>query len=148
MVKLDMNCTAVEGGSSFCIPSTTSDGARPSLRIDTTLAPAALDATAACTENSKRYQSWQLENWFRKYEMDPASLAPGSVTAPKSDTGPSFTLKNTANNDMFSCTSSGQKNSTFDGSCKSNSTTTTAKFQFDPKLDFLTITQEWNCGNS
>lgn len=147
MIKLDMNCTTAEG-TGYCVPTSTSTGGRPTLRIDTTATPAPLDSSSACTDNSKRYQSWQIEKWLRTFEMDPASLPPGSGTPPPSDTGPSFTLKSMANSDVFSCTTSGRQSSTFEGSCKSNSTTTTAKFLFDPKLDYLTITQNWNCGDS
>ncbi len=83
--------------------------------------------------------------------MDPGSSMPGSKTPPLSDTGPSFMLTNMANSDVFNCTTSGKQNSTFDGSCKPASAATsssTAKFHFDPELDMLEITQHWNCGNS
>ncbi|KAK0702191.1 hypothetical protein B0H67DRAFT_455401, partial [Lasiosphaeris hirsuta] len=147
LITLDFNCSAVaEDGTSYCVPKSTATGARPVLSISTKIAPAPLDATSTCVDNSKSYQSWQLEKWLRQYEMPP-----GAATL-KSDTGPSFKLKSMANNDVFSCVTSGtQNNSIFEGVCKLNSgqvSTTTAKFRFDPKLNLLTITQHWECGNS
>ncbi|KAK3356571.1 hypothetical protein B0T25DRAFT_589151 [Lasiosphaeria hispida] len=145
-IALDFNCTAVaEDGTSYCTPKNTATGARPVLSISTKIAPAPLDAASACTDTSKRYQSWQLEKWLRQYEMPP-----GAANL-RSDTGPSFTLRDMANNGVFSCVTSGVKNSIFEGACKSTSlaiSTTTAKFLFDPKLNLLTITQHWECGNS
>jgi hypothetical protein len=120
------------------------------LSFNTTLAPAALAANAACADNKKRYQSWRLEKWLRQYQMPPASEQPGSASTPASDTGPSFTLTSLANNDVFGCTTSGRQSNIFEGTCKSAesaSATAQASFEFDPTLNILTVREYFNCGN-
>ncbi|KAL7624105.1 hypothetical protein AAE478_005662 [Parahypoxylon ruwenzoriense] len=139
-VALDMDCTTPEGDSTSC--TLNSNG----LDIVTKGGPAHLEAGTSCADNSEKYQSWQLEEWRRQYE-----LAPGSTAQPSSDTGPSFTLRNMANTDVFDCSPSENKNNTFDGTCKSaaeGNSTSTATFHFDRTIDILTITQSWNCSDS
>lgn len=64
-ISIDFNCTTVaEDGSSFCVPESTSTGARPTLSVTTELAPPPLDPTATCADNAARYQSWKVENWY------------------------------------------------------------------------------------
>ncbi|KAI1077114.1 hypothetical protein F5B20DRAFT_553234 [Whalleya microplaca] len=142
-IQLDMDCTTDDEGSSSCTLVSASDGS--SLSVSTTGGPARVDAGSTCTDNSERYQSWQLEQWSRQYE-----LLPGS-SSPSSDTGPSFTLRNMANTDVFDCSTSGSQDSTFDGTCTpvaEGNSTTTATFTFDPQLDILIVTQSWDCGDS
>ncbi|KAI1097559.1 hypothetical protein F4804DRAFT_167063 [Jackrogersella minutella] len=139
-VQLDMDCTTNADGSNSCMLN--GEG----LAVTTTGAPAHSEADS-CADNSQSYQSWQLENWQRQYEMVPG--APSAT--PESDTGPSFTLRNMANTDVFNCSTSGNQNSTFDGTCRSaaeHNPTTTASFRFDTQRDILTITQHWNCSDS
>ncbi|KAI2607819.1 hypothetical protein GGR54DRAFT_652070 [Hypoxylon sp. NC1633] len=136
-VNLDLNCTTTAEGSDSCM--LTSDG----LSIVTTGGPTHLVADS-CTDNSESYQSWQVEDWQRQYEM-----VPGSST-PDSDTGPSFTLRNMANTDVFSCSPSRSQNGTFEGVCESataGSLTSTAIFHFDSRISVLIITQSWNCSD-
>ncbi|KAI1086026.1 hypothetical protein F5B19DRAFT_201393 [Rostrohypoxylon terebratum] len=139
-IHLDMDCTpSAEGGESCML---TGSG----LAV-TTKGGLAHAETDACAESSQSYQSWQLENWQRRYELIPGS---SSIT-PDSDTGPSFTLRNMANKDVFNCSTSGNENGTFDGTCQSASegnSSTTAEFIFDSRLDILTITQNWDCSDS
>ncbi|KAI1408008.1 hypothetical protein F5Y13DRAFT_205208 [Hypoxylon sp. FL1857] len=139
-IHLDMDCSTSTEGSTSCMLK--GNG----LDATTTGSPARLGADS-CTDNSQRYQSWQLENWKRQYEMVPGS----SSSVPQSDTGPSFVLRNMANTDLFNCTTAGIQNNAFDGACKlatEGNTTTTAAFHFDPQLDILTVTQHWNCSDS
>ena len=139
-ITLNMDCSPVDG-LTHCTPT---NGTRFS--ISTKASPARLDTTAECAENTKRYQSWQIEKWSRQYER-PA----GSSGDPVADSGPSFTLRNMANSDVFSCTPSPNASGGFDGVCKTNGTenaSSSAKFVFDPKLDMLTVTQSWKCGDS
>ncbi|XXH00581.1 hypothetical protein Hte_006929 [Hypoxylon texense] len=111
----------------------------------------------ACADDASPspYQSWQLEQWTRRY-----TLAPGTKT-PSADTGPAFTLRNMANSDVFACApapaagpdADSGSGSAFRGSCawagEGNSTAaTTAVFTFDPETDLLTITQTWICSDS
>ncbi|KAI1505990.1 hypothetical protein F5X99DRAFT_427863 [Biscogniauxia marginata] len=151
-IHFDMNCTEETDDSTSCMLPTYNDTS--SLVITTKAAPARLDAGSDCADNSERYQSWQLENWIRQYELDPGYLSSSPATASPSDTGPSFTLRNMANTDIFDCsTSANQSNSTFDGTCKSeiegdSASTTMATFRFDTELDILMITQTWNCSNT
>lgn len=64
-ISLDLNCTTVEeDGSSFCIPQSTTAGARPALSVNTELQPASLNPTSTCAENAERYQSWKVEGWY------------------------------------------------------------------------------------
>ncbi|KAK4236572.1 hypothetical protein C8A03DRAFT_35511 [Achaetomium macrosporum] len=145
-IKLDFNCTSAED-SSFCVLKGTTAGARPTLSITTKLASTASNTTSTCAEASKQYQSWKLENWLRKIEMEPGS----SPTNPKvvSDTGPSFSLRNLADGSQLSCTPSGQNNGIFVGACQGSSGTgTSADFSFDTKLNMLDISQHWKCDDS
>ncbi|KAI0846069.1 hypothetical protein F5Y00DRAFT_272314 [Daldinia vernicosa] len=138
---LDLDCaTSEEDGTSCMLKG-------KGLDITTTGSPARL-ATDSCADNAERYQSWQLENWLRRYEQVPGSP---SSSAPSSDTGPSFILRNMANTDVFNCTTSGSQNNTLTGSCESDaeeSSTTTATFSFDRQINVLTIKQHWNCSES
>ncbi|KAI2465374.1 hypothetical protein F4781DRAFT_438848 [Annulohypoxylon bovei var. microspora] len=139
-VQLDMDCTSSTDDSEICM-------LKGSGLAVTTKGGLAHVETDACADDSQSYQSWQLENWQRQYELIPGS----SSATPDSDTGPSFTLKNMANKDVFDCSTSGSKNSTFDGTCQAapeGNSTTTAEFHFDSQLDILTITQHWNCSDS
>lgn len=139
-----MNCTTDANSTSHCALKTPAT-------FNTNIKATHLDPSTACAYDSSRYESWQLENWKRSYEMNPGSVAPGSTTPPPQDTGPSFTLKNMAGTDVFSCSTSAKVNVTFQGGCNVTSTkdtTTTADFIFDPELDILTVTQHWACGNS
>lgn len=129
-VKLDaLDCTAAEEGSAVCmLPA----GTQPTLT--TKGGPAHLESGASCPARSETYQSWQLEQWVREYGLPPGSTTPGS------DTGPSFTLKNMANSDVFNCAPLAHENGTFAGNCEwagaGNATdATTATFTFDPQLD-------------
>ncbi|KAI5918440.1 hypothetical protein F4810DRAFT_715433 [Camillea tinctor] len=145
-IELDINCTTVTDGPISCALQTGS--ATPSLSLNTQASPPPLEAGSSCTENSDRYQSWQLENWLRQYEM-----IPGSVTRPSSDTGPSFLLRSMANSDVFECSASGDgSDNTFDGTCvaagDATNTTTSATFRFDSLLNMLEVTQSWNCSDS
>jgi hypothetical protein len=140
-----MTCSTADGSSS-CV----SKAARSN--VNTTLAPPRLDANSTCNDNSQRYQSWQISDWLRQYEMDPNSTWPGSSTSPSlKDSGPAFTLSNEANTDVFSCSPSSRQNSTFAATCVSKTTgsqTSTASFQFDTSTDLMTITQSWACGGT
>ncbi|CAJ2510941.1 Uu.00g065660.m01.CDS01 [Anthostomella pinea] len=136
---LDMDCADVDGSSNCILPT--------SLNVTTQAAPARLQTNPTCTDNSARYQSWQLENWTRQYEMVPGS----SAITPQSDTGTSFTLRNMVNSDMFNCSPSGDQNDTFVGTCTpatGGSPTTTATFRFEPLRGMLSITQQWSCSDS
>ncbi|KAI1370846.1 hypothetical protein F4677DRAFT_464926 [Hypoxylon crocopeplum] len=136
-VPLDMNCTTTDEESSCMLIGTAVEGT-------TTGAPAHVEADT-CADNSQSYQSWQLENWQRQYEMAPGSTSPGS------DTGPSFTLRNMANTDVFDCSPSGIQNAVFDGTCKptaEGNSTTTATFSFNPQSYMLVITQHWDCSDT
>ncbi|KAK4119468.1 hypothetical protein N657DRAFT_581657 [Parathielavia appendiculata] len=146
-ISLDLNCTTADDGS-FCVPKSPSTGTRPTLTISTTLLPAPLDGTVACIDASTQYQSWRLENWQRRIEMEPGS----SPTNPKivSDSGPSFTLRSLALGGELSCATSGQQNGTFVGACRfaDAAARTTGEFSFDPKLNMLVISQQWRCDDS
>ncbi|KAI8962791.1 hypothetical protein F5Y11DRAFT_347146 [Daldinia sp. FL1419] len=139
--QLDMDCTTSEEDGTSCMLQ--GDG----INVTTTGNPARL-AADSCADNSERYQSWQLENWLRRYELAPGSP---SSSAPSSDSGPSFVLKNMANTDVFNCKTSETQNNTLTGSCESDteeSSSTTATFSFDRELNVLTIKQHWNCSES
>ncbi len=144
---LDLNCTSSEG-SDVCIPKATSTGARPDWRIQTKIQPDLIEpASSSCADNSKKYQSWQVDNWRRRFEMVPSSLPAG--TAPSVDTGPSFSLKNIAKNETFVCTTAGKEKAIFQGSCASSAGGdggSKASFTFDPVLNYLTVKQAWACG--
>jgi len=137
-----MNCTTADDGSKLCIPKT--NGTRLAIPVTTKQGAARL-AADSCAENEKSYQAWQLEQWTRNYDL------PAGTSTPAADTGPSFTLRSVANSDVFTCTPSGQQNSSFTGTCTASAAgnaTSTAKFAFDPKLEMLQITQHWSCGGS
>ncbi len=144
-INLDFNCTTADDNS-YCVPKSTAAGARPTLNINTKLVSAAINATTTCLDSSKQYQSWKVEQWLRRIEMEPGS----SPSDPKlaSDTGPSFTLRSVASGSLFSCTNSGKQNGTFDGACQSSATAPATKFSFDPKLNILKISEHWQCSDS
>ena len=152
-IKLNVNCTTAGAGTqSHCVLANNDN--RPSqsvLNVTTTQAPGRLADTAACADNAKQYQSWQVERWTRSYELAAGAWAgPGSIAPPAGDSGPTFTLRSMGNHDVFDCKPSGKENGTFVGSCISggNATTTaatSASFKFDPRLDILTVTQRWSC---
>lgn len=137
-LQLAMDCATGEDGSMGC---TLNSG----LNFTTQGAPAHQDPGTSCAES---YQSWQLEGWSRKYE-----LAPGSPSdPPRSDTGPSFTLRNMANTDIFDCSSSGNEENTFVGTCaaagEEGASASMAEFTFDRSLNMLTVTQHWECDDA
>ncbi|KAK0710276.1 hypothetical protein B0T26DRAFT_787726 [Lasiosphaeria miniovina] len=152
-LSLDFNCTTADG-SSFCVPKSTSTGDRPTLRVSTTLRTTvgggAATTPTSCQAGAKTYQSWRLDKWLRQYQMAPGSSAPDSTRPLPADTGPSFALTNLADGSAFSCAPSGQKNGTFEGTCKSAAaaTGTTAAFTFDPVLNMVQVSQHWDCGDS
>ena len=149
VINLSINCTTAADGTKICSQNNTPSKPTITTNIATT---SLLGANSTCTDNQKRYQSWELEKWFRKYEMDPGSDS--GVAAPPTDPGPSFMLRSMANSDTFNCSSSALQKNIFSGTCNlvgagSTATpTTTASFLFDTELDMLTITQHWNCSNS
>jgi hypothetical protein len=148
-VDLSLECTST-GGTSHCVVSSTDGGAHPNLRINTALLPGLLNTYAACNDNSEAYQSWWLENWLWRHELAPGSLPLGLANPPPSDTGPSFTLRSIANNDVFSCVTSVRQNNTFDGACKAaiGSSSIATEFRFDSELNILTIYERWDCDRS
>jgi hypothetical protein len=141
-IRLDLNCTTTRE-TSYCVQASTDTGARPSIRINTTLLPGPLNASAACTANSEVYQSWRLEKWFQQYEVS------SWLVQPPSDIGPSFTLRSMANSDVFSCATLSRQNLTFHGTCKAlaGSSSTSTGFRFDDQLNILTIYERWNCSS-
>lgn len=142
-IVLDVNCTTADD-STWCIPETTEPGTRPTLNIATKLVPAPVNATSVCTDNEEQYQSWKIENWLRTIEMEPGSSPTDAELL--SDSGPSFSLTNMANGDVFSCTPGEKQNGTFVGACEpAEAAGTTADFLFDPKLNMLEISQRWEC---
>ncbi|KAI1300608.1 hypothetical protein F5Y03DRAFT_397085 [Xylaria venustula] len=144
--NLDLDCENATDESTSCTlkSSTTS----PGLQVKTVPSAPRLALNSTCDENAKAYQSWQLDNWQRQYMLTPGD----PITPPPMDSGPSFTLHNIANGDIFDCTPGSEtKNNTFDGTCtqaahSSMPTNTKASFHFDPVLDMLRITQNWECG--
>ncbi|KAI2631580.1 hypothetical protein GGS26DRAFT_100816 [Hypomontagnella submonticulosa] len=139
-VHLDMDCATNTDNSTSCMLK--GDGASI-----TTTGALARAQTDTCEDNTQRYQSWQLENWRRKYEM-----VPGSPDAtPLTDSGPSFTLRNMANTDVFNCSTNGNQRETIDGTCQLTSEgniTTIAWFRFEPRRDVIVISQRWYCPDS
>ncbi|EAQ85455.1 predicted protein [Chaetomium globosum CBS 148.51] len=130
--------------SSHCVPKSTDSGTRPSLNIATALVPGSENASPTCVDTSKEYQSWRMENWQRSFKMEPGA----SPIDPKlsEDSGPSFTLKSSANGNTFNCSPSEGEDGAFAGSCTSSEgTSTTADFRFDPLLNMLEITEHWAC---
>ncbi|KAK3689767.1 hypothetical protein B0T22DRAFT_499394 [Podospora appendiculata] len=152
-VALEISCSTADDNS-FCAPKITSTGARPDIRISTTQQVLKPQGNAKCDDNAKQYQSWRVDKWTRLIEMAPGSTSAHPLPL-KSDSGPAFVLRNLAGGGaVFSCTSdsSGQMNSTFLGVCKSTTSvlgneTTAARFSFDPKLDLVTLEQDWDCGS-
>lgn len=146
-LQLAMDCaTSDEDGSTSC--TLTSDTA--TRNFTTQGSPASQEPGAGCADASQTYQSWELEGWVRRYELPPGS-APSDP--PKSDTGPSFTLRSMASADVFDCASSGAdgEGNTFAGVCTAaagGEPTSTAEFSFDRELSLLTITQHWECEDS
>lgn len=145
--KLDLECkkTTADQGAHCTLKSKTTT---PALQVRTVPGSPRLAANATCRDNSKVYQSWQLENWYRQYKLTPGD----PVTPPPSDSGPSFTLRNLANGGVFECTP-GKKasDSSFHGTCTQAAVAgaavhTTTSFRFDPVLDMLVVTQRWACG--
>jgi hypothetical protein len=117
------------------------------LSIATKLVPGPVNETTVCTENPKQYQSWKIENWLRKIEMEAGSSPTDAELL--SDSGPSFSLTNMANGDAFSCTPGEKQNGTFVGACESaDGAGTTADFLFDPMLNMLEVSQHWECDDS
>ncbi|KAK3291176.1 uncharacterized protein B0H64DRAFT_427232 [Chaetomium fimeti] len=144
-ITLDVNCTTTDE-SSYCVPKSTESGTRPNLNIATVLVPGSETTEPTCAETSKEYQSWKVEQWQRSFTMEPGA----SPTDPNlsSDTGPSFTLKSSANGNTFNCSPSEAEDGSFVGSCTSDATTTTADFHFDPLLNMLEISEHWACDGS
>ena len=136
---LDMKCATGNGTASHC------DLVKP-VRLSTKIEPPVLDEAANCESLAARYQSWQIGNWLRTYE-----LAPGYLNPPSQDTGPYFMLKNLAVDNLFECSDLFNMNGTFLGQCHStvgNRISTSVTFTFDLEVDFLTVTQNWLCGDS
>lgn len=143
ILTLNMNCATTEEGSETCalVPSdsmgfTTKGGQTPQ------------EPDSGCPESPGSYQSWQLEQWQRQYELPPGSSL---SDPPKADTGPRFVLRNMRNRatDSFNCTNSGEvEDESFTGTCVAadQASASTADFVFDRKLDMLTVTQHWKCG--
>ncbi|KAI1342159.1 hypothetical protein F5Y15DRAFT_430592 [Xylariaceae sp. FL0016] len=144
-MHIDMDCPQTNDTNTHC--TLKSGDTAAALRIDTKSNPVQPASNGTCADNEKTYQSWELQQWHREYD-----IAPGSTTiTPSTDTGPSFTLKNLANNDAFNCSSTADPSGTFSGACASaaeDGAKSTAKFMFDPATDVLTISQQWTCGNS
>lgn len=144
--KLNLDCANDEDESIHCtMPSPTTT---PALQVNTVPGAPRLSANATCDENAEVYQSWQLENWRRQYMLTPGD----PVTPPPMDSGPSFTLRSMANNDVFECApGNATADGVFNGTCEAAEGTagmesTEASFRFDPALDMLVITQRWECG--
>ncbi|KAI0402268.1 hypothetical protein F4802DRAFT_576522 [Xylaria palmicola] len=149
--KLDLDCQDAADASSHCtLKSKTTSAA---LQVRTTPSAPRLAANATCEDNARAYQSWQLEDWRRQYRLTPGS----PVTAPPAaDSGPSFTLRNLANGGAFQCTPEVNKTAegVFNGICtqptaagvRAAAASTRASFKFDPALDILVVTQNWDCG--
>ncbi|KAG6357336.1 hypothetical protein INS49_015214, partial [Diaporthe citri] len=143
ILALDMNCATTEEGSEVCALV-----ASDSMGFTTKGGPTPQEPDNGCPDSVDSYQSWQLEQWQRQYE-----LAPGSSLSdpPKADTGPRFVLRNMRNRgaDAFNCTTSGGVgDERFTGTCVAadGASASTAEFIFDRKLDMLTVTQRWQCG--
>ncbi|KAI1122289.1 hypothetical protein F5Y10DRAFT_271253 [Nemania abortiva] len=142
--NLDLDCTNADDESTHC----TMKSRTTSLQVTTVPGAPRLAANASCEDNTKVYQSWQLENWHRQYKLTPGD----PVTPPPMDSGPSFTLRNLANGGVFDCAPGNRtEDIVFDGVCTpaagaSAVENTKASFRFDPVLDMLVITQNWECG--
>lgn len=144
ILALDMNCATTEDGSETCalVPS-------DSMGFITKGGPTPQEPGSGCSDNVGSYQSWQLEQWQRQYELPPGSSL---SDPPKADTGPRFVLRNMRNRgaDSFNCTTSGEvEDERFTGNCVAadQASASTVDFVFDRKLDMLTVTQHWQCGD-
>ena len=138
-----MDCATAEEGNEICalVPS-------DSMGFTTKGGPTPQEPGSGCPDTSESYQSWQLEQWERQYELPPGS---SSSDPSKADTGPKFVLKNMRNRagaDSFACASSGDvEDEKFTGTCTAadEASASTADFVFDRKLNMLTVTQHWEC---
>ncbi|KAI1147924.1 hypothetical protein F4825DRAFT_124451 [Nemania diffusa] len=150
--NLDLDCTTADDESTHC--TTKSIATTPALQVTTAPGAPRLATNASCEDNTKVYQSWQLENWRRQYKLTPGAPV---TTPPPGDSGPSFTLRNLANGGVFEC-APGHKTAenVFDGVCApaaagagpAAEANTKASFRFDPVLDMLVVTQNWACGGT
>lgn len=142
--NLDLSCETADDQSTHCALKAATTG--PGLQFKTVASTPRLGANATCGENAKVYQSWQLQNWQREYMLTPGQPA----TPPSMDSGPSFTLRNMANDGVFDCTPGNKTaDNVFDGTCTpadGTAANTKASFRFDPNLDMLVVTQNWECG--
>ncbi|KAK2603300.1 hypothetical protein N8I77_009766 [Diaporthe amygdali] len=143
ILPLNMNCATTAEGSETCalVPS-------DSKGFTTKGGPTPQEPGSVCPGTADSYQSWQVEQWKRQYEWPPGSSL---SDPPKADTGPAFVLRNmrTREAESFSCTNSGKiEDEKFTGTCVAadQASLSTAEFVFDRKLDMLTITQHWQCG--
>ncbi|KAI0864800.1 hypothetical protein F4860DRAFT_380741 [Xylaria cubensis] len=144
--NLDLDCKNDDDGSTHCtLKSATTT---PALQAKTVPGAPRLAANATCEDNAKVYQSWQLENWHRQYKLTPGDPS----SPPQMDSGPSFSLHNLANGGVFECVPGNKtEENVFDGTCTQTAganvaANTEATFRFDPVLDMLFVTQNWNCG--
>ncbi|KAI0104339.1 heterokaryon incompatibility protein-domain-containing protein [Nemania sp. FL0031] len=143
--NLDLDCKNADDESTHCTMKSKSS---PGLQVTTVPGAPRLAANASCEDNTKVYQSWQLENWHRQYKLTPGD----PITPPPGDSGPSFTLRNLANGGVFDCAPGNKtEDNVFDGVCTAAAganvaTNTKASFRFDPILDMLVVTQKWECG--
>ncbi|KAL2143414.1 hypothetical protein VTI28DRAFT_10468 [Corynascus sepedonium] len=147
-IELNLNCTTTDEGSSYCVPESTSSGTRPELNIATTPIPSNPgNATSPCADTSGKYWSWSVEDWFRQYKMEPGAT-PTDPNAIHADTGPSFTLRSWTTGNTFDCSPSAPHDGIFVGPCSSSrneTTTTTASFVFNSRLNTLLISERWTC---
>lgn len=145
------------GRAGFQIPTkpTTQTPTSPLSAPASPAAPSPLSASPpagqACTDLAASYQSWELLGWERTYEVVPGTTPPPLDAAPPEDSGPSFTLRNMASGEAVTCTTA-SKGATFKGTCKVVDAAATAlgatvAFEFDPKLDLLTVQQTLKCGD-
>ncbi|KAI0418794.1 heterokaryon incompatibility protein-domain-containing protein [Xylaria grammica] len=144
--NLDLDCKTADDETTHC--TLKSKTTSPGLQVKTVPGSPRLAANATCDDNTKVYQSWQLENWHRQYKLTPGDPA----TPPPEDSGPSFTLRNLANGNIFECVPGNKtEDSVFEGACtqaagQSTPTNAKASFRFDPVLDMLVVTESWDCG--
>lgn len=142
IVPLNMNCATTTEGGDMCalVPS-------DSMGFTTKGGPTPQEPGSGCPSSVDEYQSWQLEQWQRQYELPPGS---SSSDPPSADTGPHFVLRNMRNRaaDSLSCTNSGAvEDEKFTGTCvaANGTSVSTAEFVFDRELSMLTIDQHWQC---
>lgn len=142
ILPLNMNCATTDEGGQACalVPS-------DSMGFTTKGGPTPQEPGSSCPGSADTYQSWQVEKWTRQYELPPGS---SSSDPPKTDTGPTFVLRNMRNKatDSFNCTNSGTvEDEKFTGTCVAadDASGSAADFVFDRKLDTLTVTQHWQC---